>query len=115
MFWSPPAGGGTTSTTTTTAHSRAALDRLFQYDALLSMMTGLLGVAVPHVLLIRFFVVATTEYNHHVHEVVRCVVREKGKKATKAILMMTIYALHDRNNVDAIALRTAPSALLRVK
>jgi hypothetical protein len=78
MFWSASTAGGGTTSSTTAHHSRAALDRLFQYDALLSMTTGLLGVAVPHVLLVRF---VATEYNHHVHEVVRCVF--EGKRQQK--------------------------------
>jgi hypothetical protein len=53
-----------------TKNARVALDRLFQVDAVLSMSIGLLGVALPHAIL----VVAVVEYNHNVHEMVRCVI-----------------------------------------
>jgi hypothetical protein len=52
-----------------TKNARVALDRLFQVDAVLSMSIGLLGVILPHAILAYFVL----EYNHNVHEMVRCV------------------------------------------
>jgi hypothetical protein len=54
-----------------TKNARVALDRLFQLDAVLSMSIGLLGVALPHAIMVYFVV----EYNHNVHEMVRYVIQ----------------------------------------
>jgi mannitol/fructose-specific phosphotransferase system IIA component len=55
-------------------NSRFALDRLFQCDAIVSMMIGIMGIAIPHVV-IAYFVKKSEYYNHNVHEVVRYVGR----------------------------------------
>jgi hypothetical protein len=56
------------STDHSSLHSRAALDRLFAMDALLSMVFGAATIVAPHQLVSA---AAGGDYNHGVHETLR--------------------------------------------
>lgn len=57
--------------------SREALDRLFAFDAIGSMIFGIIALLMPHFLVTKLFLSSSTieqggnNYNHSVHEMVR--------------------------------------------